>query len=362
MLLQLNGELPNRFPNHERRLYIFICKQKACRRKKGSARVFRCVRLSEIGAGNTERAQPTAKAEITPDTSKKEVSTLGETLFGAKPISPSLKNTNPFSTSATSSSPFNPFSTSSLSNRQNSRDKIVPLTADSSPEPQNASDILPTFAEKLSLGSTDQSTSVSSPKAIELWPNLDQFPPGYPRYFLDADFEVLETESTAPVPHSIEIDEAATGSRQRGEDKEIFESSIDRTFQSFADRLAQNPEQVLRYEFGGTPLLYSSQDSIGQIFSKPHSNSSRVITTQSSTSKIPRCVNCGSARVFELQLTPHAILELEVEEPGLEGMEWGTIIMGVCSKDCLPNGLGTQTVGYLEEWIGVQWEEPGSKT
>jgi pre-rRNA-processing protein TSR4 len=36
-------------------------------------------------------------------------------------------------------------------------------------------------------------------------------------------------------------------------------------------------------------------------------------------------------------------------------MEWGTIILGVCAKDCAPQKIGV--VGWREEWAGVQWEE-----
>ena len=74
---------------------------------------------------------------------------------------------------------------------------------------------------------------------------------------------------------------------------------------------------------------------------------------------IPRCTNCGAQRVFEVQLTPHAIVELEAEdlELGMEGMEWGTVILGVCERDCQVQGIGRGGVGYVEEWVGVQWEE-----
>lgn len=64
--------------------------------------------------------------------------------------------------------------------------------------------------------------------------------------------------------------------------------------------------------------------------------------------------------MFELQLTPQAIAELEAEEMSLEGMDWGSVILGVCSADCLPRGLEVGQVGYLEEWVGVQWEEMGA--
>jgi pre-rRNA-processing protein TSR4 len=349
--------LPKRFPNHERRLYIFVCRQKTCRRKKGSVRALRSVRSPEIKTGNAEDGKVTTKSKSSSGPSQKQMSNIGESLFSTK-SSPSAGNVNLFSTSASSNSPPNPFSNSILLNGNTTKQETVSSIRNSSPGSRNTSDVLPTFAEKLSLGQTNQSTST---KATEPWPNPDRFPPPYPTYFLDADFESLEKQPTEQISQRIEIDQTATGSEQRGEDKEIFESSLDKTFQKFADRLAQNPEQILRYEFDGAPLLFSSQDSVGEIFSKPHSNSSKITTTQSTTSKIPQCVNCGNARVFELQLTPHAILELEAEEPGLEGMEWGTIIVGVCSKDCLSTGPGTGQVGYIEEWVGVQWEEPSSK-
>lgn len=138
---------------------------------------------------------------------------------------------------------------------------------------------------------------------------------------------------------------------------------MDKTFQRFADTVNQNPEQVLRYEFAGHPLLYSKDDAVGKLFSQHNSQSQgKVQTSQSSngtssTSRIPRCDKCGAARVFELQLTPQAITELERDETGVDGMDWGTVIVGVCSSDCTEKGKGEGEVGYLEEWVGVQWEE-----
>jgi pre-rRNA-processing protein TSR4 len=51
----------------------------------------------------------------------------------------------------------------------------------------------------------------------------------------------------------------------------------------------------------------------------------------------------------------------EDEDVGLEGMDWGTIILGVCSKDCMPRDTREGQVEYLEEWVGVQWEELAPK-
>lgn len=127
---------------------------------------------------------------------------------------------------------------------------------------------------------------------------------------------------------------------------------MDAAFQRFADRLAQNAEQVLRYEVGGAPLLYCWTDAVGGVLG------SRVRSGGGVGGGMPRCGNCGAERVFEVQLVPHAIAVLEEEEDvGLEGMDWGTVILGVCGRDCAPAGTAEGEVGYAEEWVGVQWEE-----
>ena len=76
---------------------------------------------------------------------------------------------------------------------------------------------------------------------------------------------------------------------------------------------------------------------------------------------MPKCSYCESARVFEIQLMPHAIAELEAEEMSIDGMDWGTIIVGVCSVDCVERGQREGEVGFVEEWVGVQWEELAEK-
>ena len=156
----------------------------------------------------------------------------------------------------------------------------------------------------------------------------------------------------------MDIDDGS-GSGGGKEDKEAFESTLDKTFQRFADRVGQNAEQVLRYEFQGQPLLYTKTDAVGKLLA-PHidsASSNTKVKTAGSGSGMPRCGNCGAGRVFEVQLTPHAITELEAEEMSIEGMEWGTVIMGVCGRDCKPVDVPEGEVGYLEEWVGVQWEE-----
>merc|ERR1712093_858783 len=67
LLLQLNGDLPEQFPGHERRLYVLTCRRKTCRRKEGSVRVLRGVRITEAAANKKKDTKPAEfKAETQP--------------------------------------------------------------------------------------------------------------------------------------------------------------------------------------------------------------------------------------------------------------------------------------------------------
>jgi pre-rRNA-processing protein TSR4 len=195
------------------------------------------------------------------------------------------------------------------------------------------------------------STVPDSP--LDLWPREAAFPQPYPHLYVDAEHETLITDmhhsnkfsNPARDENIVEEDKGIPG----GLDKELFESSLDRTFQQFSERLAQNPEQILRYEWKGRPLLYSSTDAVGK----------NLVETNKKTklaAGMPRCESCGAERVFEMQLVPGTISALEEDSENLEeGMEWGTIILGVCARNCGETG----EVTFREEWCGVQWEERG---
>lgn len=283
---------------------------------------------------------------------------LGESLFGVKSSGgaapPANPFANPFATNSSGKGPANPFSSA----------PTVQVT--SKDDKDEASTILPeTFASKVRLSSPPPLAQPARPH--EPWPAESAFPPAYPHYHLDAEYETLDAPSAPQIPENARMDVDAEGSGGGGkEDKEVFESSLDKTFQKFADRVGQNAEQVLRYEFKGKPLLYSDTDSVGKLLAaySEHGSSSNTKVTMSGSrggSGMPRCQNCAADRVFEAQLTPHAITELETDEMSIDGMEWGTIILGVCSKDCGPSDVAEGEVGYVEEWVGVQWEEVASK-
>lgn len=263
---------------------------------------------------------------------------FGDSLFGAKPASSTgggIFGANPFSSGEGAST--SPFTQSNPLSAQKPAEK--PAEKPMSP----TADLPKTFAAALNITSPPP----SAPQPAEPWPQDSDLPKPYPLLYLaDADYEQLDKDEPAPLQkfEMMELDTEPSGSGGGKEDKDVYESSIDTTFQKFADRLAQNPEQVVRYEFRGSPLLYTKGDGVGKLLGGEKGKG------------MPNCPNCKSKRVFEVQCAPHMITELEVEELSLEGMEWGTIIVGVCGADCCPNVRPGQ-VGYVEEWVGVQWEE-----
>ena len=338
LLLQLNADLPDKFPGHERRVYLFGCKNKACRRKEGSVRGIRTTRISKVEQeSTTAKSQTKSQAPPAEAPKPKPQTNIGESLFGVQP-SKSNQNANPFSASG------NPFSTSSQPAAANPFAAASPAAPakQEQQQPVDEEKLSQTFAQKARIASPETQAApkpTAGPK--EPWPSQSAFPTPYPTYYLDADKEYLDPEPPA-VPQNVRMAEAgefetsaSCGSGNSADDKAAVDSTMDKEFQKFADRLAQNPEQILRYDFGGQPLLYSKKDAVGAKWPR-----------------VPGCGECGAPRVFELQLTPHAITELEAEDMSLDGMDWGTIIMASCGADC---------AGEKEEWVGVQWEELTSR-
>ncbi|KAH0559083.1 hypothetical protein GP486_004334, partial [Trichoglossum hirsutum] len=93
LLLLLNGDLPLVFPGHERRLYVFACRRKTCRRREGSVRALRGVRASGGAAGKAvavgvAKKEPKEKAQVGPSRRQN----VGESLFGVAPATAGAAN------------------------------------------------------------------------------------------------------------------------------------------------------------------------------------------------------------------------------------------------------------------------------
>jgi len=251
-----------------------------------------------------------------------------------------------------SSSAVNPFASASS------------LAAKPAQKPTDTNSLSQTFAEKVRISSAPPPAEIATPEPREAWPDKTAFPEPFPPHYIDAEMEYLIPESQE-VPSNARLDRGSAngeGSSSAADDKLAFESTMDKTFQRFADKLSQNPEQVLRYEFAGQSLLYSKSDAVGKLLAVEQEQSNAKVQTVDRASgqgatKVPKCTNCGAARAFEVQLTPHAIVALEEDDMSLDGMDWGTIMLYSCSADCHEKDRSQTEIGYVEEWVGVQWEE-----
>ncbi|KAE8417116.1 programmed cell death protein 2 [Aspergillus pseudocaelatus] len=359
LLLELHGDLPEHFPDDERRLYIFGCPRKPCNRKPGSIRALRATRKlkSQPAPKKEEKQEPEKEKEEQKKQAQAPKPDLGASLFGATSLTGSVSaSQNPFSTSSSSAQGSNPFA-SPLAAPQPAKP-----AASSNPSGNSLSE---SFADKVRVSSPPP--TIKPPEAADPaapWPPQSDFPSPYKRYYLDAEYETLSRPPTPKIPDNVVIDNTEDDANGGpGADlKDALESELDKVFMKFSTRLGHNPEQILRYEFRGSPLLYSHTDAVGKLLYDPKNPPlGAKVTTTGGPSRMPRCEYCGSQRVFELQLVPHAISMLEDGREGVglgpkdDGMEWGTIILGVCSKDCGPEKTGV--VGWREEWAGVQWEE-----
>jgi len=136
---------------------------------------------------------------------------------------------------------------------------------------------------------------------------------------------------------------------------EEYEVTGDKLFLRFQKRLSRSCTQILRYQFGGIPLWYSSDIDHALLNS------------------IPRCSSCGGKRVFELQLMPTLIslgaFRLSGVSPSKNksnqkisshqenkkavnrsnGIEFGIVCIYSCARSC--GGFDRK---YHREWVFVQ--------
>lgn len=370
LLIQCCAELPNTW--YDRSLYVFICIDSKCRRHDGSVRVIRGIKKDKVIMAKKEKeekdriAKEKAK-ELAAIQKEEEKKKLTQNLFGVSDETSSSQS-NPFG-----SNPFgkNPFDSNS-SNLNNSFAALNPFdkkTVDNgNDETVKTETSKPTYSDIVK-------TNLPSKEKKEAQDIEEYTLPEFKGYILYFEPEVLDPSKQLlpPIPDNIKIQEEEisvedTHSIKSGnlpkvnptrETEDISKYFDDPTFQNFTNILSYNTQQVVRYEPDGSPILYSSKDSVSKIF---YSSNGKI--KDKSEWGIPRPLyNPGGSRRFEMQLMPKMIIDLENEEEDVvnivrNGMEWGTIIVATDSDDFVPlNFYDGNGVAYLEEWCGVQYED-----
>ncbi|KAJ3232104.1 programmed cell death protein [Chytriomyces hyalinus] len=142
------------------------------------------------------------------------------------------------------------------------------------------------------------------------------------------------------------------GSGADGVEFDVYEKTqvkgMTKAFKTFQKAIEAYPEQCVRYGFGSNPLLFNDKP-----ISKPDA-----------------CVHCKAPRTFEMQLMPALLTFLPTEEFALKqqvkdaaenaaprksvadlnkGLDFGTILVYTCSRNCVGNDDGAGGVRLLEE-------------
>ncbi|ORZ34929.1 programmed cell death protein 2 [Catenaria anguillulae PL171] len=158
-----------------------------------------------------------------------------------------------------------------------------------------------------------------------------------------------------------------------------------RHLERFVDRVEDNPSQVIRYNFGGVPLMYSEHQVLHLPTDEAQADAAKVAKAQGAAKgklpvkqRLPSCPRCGGQRVYECQLMPTLLSVLPVEKHAPEptpaeleamgknpamwirGMEFGTVIVFTCGENCTVEASEDEKakgVLYVNEVCLVQLEQ-----
>ncbi|CCK71947.1 small subunit rRNA maturation protein TSR4 KNAG_0I01610 [Huiozyma naganishii CBS 8797] len=295
--------------DNDRVLYVFICTN--CQRKGNSVRCIRGVKK------NPRTASLESKIKDTPEGKDFNINP-----FDLSQTSSQSHNTmanNPFATGTESVNPFARTETPVV-------EKDVPDV-----EPLSSKN-----ARKLHNSLKDKSFDSSKCfKPFSLYVEEERF---------------TNKPDHLKLPKNLKIDKDAlelTGNNEEDLNKDpirldprtekLSKFLDDDVFQKFQEVVGYNPLQVLRYDIGGKPLYYAeSKKKFEEIVANPGYNPS-------------------SCRIFEMQLMPKLILDLDETVSVNDGMVWGTIMVFTDAEDYIPK-FDENNVGYVEESVTVQWE------
>ncbi|EJD53421.1 hypothetical protein AURDEDRAFT_111031 [Auricularia subglabra TFB-10046 SS5] len=351
----------------DRVLYMWACSRGTCQRKAGCVRAWRAVRYNAKYAEKLERKRKQREERA-----------------AAKAAKPAAPASNPFSMSATNNA------SSGLGSQ------IFGGFGDDDENDGGISDEEGTASGTASEDEDAAQAAVEAVQKLKLSDDVPQTwlsPTPHPVLYVKTVGEYLP--APAPEPDDKVLDDVSGGK----EDKELkwameaYENSmkLDNLFERFLKRVTLEPQQCIRYDFGGAPLPYQADSIYDQLFPSTPAPGTAVPVTRAGfavdvvaprrsfdASRLPRCPHCDAPRAFECQLMPNVInifkpsaaqkqtdeerkaeLQRVLARQGVSdsrsGMEWGTCMIFSCSKDC---SSGTDPVAvWREEHVLVQWDD-----
>ncbi|EJS41772.1 YOL022C [Saccharomyces arboricola H-6] len=299
-------------PQDDRVLYLFLCTK--CQRKGNSVRCIRGVKKNKSVDGLSEKMASTSL--------EKDFQINPFDLTNSASSTSNVFSSNPFG--STSANPFGADgieSGISQKDEENKKEESAKLSAKA--------------ARKLHELQKDKEYDDSK---------------CFKSYLLYVEEETFKNKKPAhlQLPKNLRIDKEAldlTGDEDLEKDpikldprtEKLSKFLDDDVFQKFQEVIGYNPLQVLRYDLGGKPLLYAE-------------------TKMDILMTLPRPgYNPSSQRIFEMQLMPKMIFDLEEIVSVDSGMEWGTILVFTDIENYVPK-FDEHGVGYVEECVKVQWE------
>ncbi|KAI0321022.1 programmed cell death protein 2 [Amylostereum chailletii] len=362
---------------YDRALYVWGCAKSACQRREGSVRAWRGLRYNEKFAAKLQRKR-------TRTASKQENIAL--------PAPPS--RSNPFAVRgmnvAVTPSPFGLGSEvfgglAPPTTAVPAEIEVSTLASDSNDgaDDSDAESDSSTSSMIIALASTTLSDSD--------WEKA----PSYPPLYLSTASEYLQPQKKPKAPTAEDI--VSEEEQRAGEPwaAEQYENSLetDPVFDRFNERVSAEAEQCVRYELGGAPLPFALDRVYKELFPLSQDPDKATVITKSEfkvqpvarrtydPTSVPPCPLCGTRRVFECQLMPNLINVLKDragEEGGDQkisdeerrkavqrllkgegdgrGMEWGTVMIFSCEKDCCEGKGEARKSGWSEEEVRVQWD------
>ncbi|KAK1222841.1 hypothetical protein PQX77_014263 [Marasmius sp. AFHP31] len=353
----------------DRALYVWGCSKTGCQGASGSVRAWRGLRYNEEYAKKLEKKLAKKRER------EAKAKAVAEAQKAKAPSAPS----NPFSMAAGVGA-ANPFT---FGNQIFGEPTPEPSTLKQDDANENGQE-----DEGEDASDNESATSEGSLVVAMASTTLDESPwksaPHYPPLYLSTTAEYVPAAEKPKIAPKVS---------QEGDDKddigkwvsETYENSldVDQVFDRFAKRVGYEGEQCIRYELGGVPLPFATDDVFDKLFPTPPAEPLPVTKAdfkvvpnakRTYTPTVPECPDCKGKRTFECQLMPNLInvlrdegakenkamtdeerrkhVQMVLKGGGARGMSWGTCLIFSCKDDCCD-----AKEGWKEEVVLVQWDK-----